>query len=131
MPDSFADSNVLLYLLSDDELKRRAARDLLEAGVMVSVQVLNEIVSVSRRKHWLEWSEIGEFIDDLRPLLSVTPLTLETHMAGRTIASRYGFAFYDSLIVAAAIETGCTVLFSEDLQDGQKIGNLTITNPFR
>jgi predicted nucleic acid-binding protein len=47
------------------------------------------------------------------------------------VQDRYGYAFYDALIVAAALEAGCTRLYSEDLQDGQRIGALTIENPFR
>jgi predicted nucleic acid-binding protein len=56
-------------------------------------------------------------------------ITLEIHKEGLRIAQRYGFHIYDSLIVAAAIEAGCSTQYSEDLQDGQIIGPLTIQNP--
>jgi predicted nucleic acid-binding protein len=56
--------------------------------------------------------------------------TIETHEAALRIAARYGYQIYNSLILAAALEAGCTVLYSEDMQDGQKIDSLTIRNPF-
>ena len=130
MPGSFVDSNVLLYLLSSDERKRSISKRLLDSEVTISVQVLNEIVNVARRKQGRDWAEIGDFVDDLLPLIAVIPLTIEIHRSGREIASRYSFAFYDSLIIAAAIEASCTTLFSEDLHHSQKIGELTIVNPF-
>ena len=131
MPDSFADSNLILYLLSHDEQKRMTSRQIVDRGCVVSVQVLNEVASVARRKHSLGWGAIGSFIDDLRPLITVTPLTIETHVAGRVLAARFGFNIYDALIVASAIEAKSETLFSEDMHHGLKIGDLTITNPFR
>lgn len=131
MPGSFFDSNVLLYLLSNDERKRGIAKELLENEATISVQVLNEVASVARRKNGLSWEEIDAFIDALLPLLDVEPLTIEIHGSARGIAARHGFAFYDAAIVASAIGAGCTTLFSEDLHHGQRIGDLTIINPFR
>jgi predicted nucleic acid-binding protein len=62
---------------------------------------------------------------------SPVPITLVTHDAALGIASRTGYQFYDALIIASALESGCTTLFSEDLQDGQVVeGRLTICNPF-
>jgi predicted nucleic acid-binding protein len=55
---------------------------------------------------------------------------VDTHDQALRIAERYGFQIYDSLIVAAALEAGCTTLYSEDMQDGQSIDTLTIRNPF-
>jgi predicted nucleic acid-binding protein len=46
------------------------------------------------------------------------------------VRTRYRYSFYDSLIIAAALEAGCTRLYSEDLQHGQRIERLTIVNPF-
>jgi len=62
----------------------------------------------------------------------VVPLTLEIHQRGLQVAERYGFSFYDALIVAAAIDSGCTLLMTEDLQNGQVIDStLSVRNPFR
>jgi len=60
------------------------------------------------------------------------PLTLATHEAALTLATRYGFAFYDALMAASALEAGCATLLSADMQDGQVIeGRLMMCNPFR
>ncbi len=58
------------------------------------------------------------------------PLTAEIHDAAVDISERYGFHFFDSLIVAAALRAKCSILYTEDLQHGQKIEGLTIRNPF-
>ncbi len=130
MSGSFLDSNVILYLLSDDDRKRAIAKTILEQPATISVQVLNEIVNVARRKNGLAWGDIDTFIDELRSLIHVEPLTVDTHNSARQIAARYGFAFYDALIAASALSAKCTTLLTEDMQHGQKINDLTIVNPF-
>src|SRR5262249_18173508 len=131
MSGSFADSNVILYLLSEDEPRRAIARALLRSELTISVQVLNEVAAVASRKLKLDWAKIGGFINDLVPLVGLRVVTIGTHNAGRAIASRYGFRFYDALIVASATEASCSTLLTEDMHHGQKIGGLTIVNPFR
>jgi predicted nucleic acid-binding protein len=108
------------------------AEALVAGGGLVSVQVLNELVSVARRKLGMTWEEVGEALGAIRTLCpSPVPLTIETHDAGLRIAAQYGFHIYDALVVAAALAADCTTLYSEDLQDGQVIdGHLTIRNPF-
>jgi predicted nucleic acid-binding protein len=107
------------------------AETLLAAGGVVSIQVLNEYVNVSRRKLALQWPEIEDALGVLRTLLEPPiPLTIELHEAALRLARDRGFAFYDSLIVAAAQRAGCRVLYSEDMQDGQTIEGLTVRNPF-
>ena len=79
----------------------------------------------------MSWPEIADALDAARVLCGpAVLLTIETHEAGFRIAARYGYQIYDSLILAAALEAGCIVLYSEDMQDGQKIDSLTIRNPF-
>jgi predicted nucleic acid-binding protein len=127
----FLDTNVLLYTLDDEKRALRARRALLD-GYAISVQVLNEFASVVRRKQILRDEEIWEVESRFRQLLVVMPLTIELHEAGLRLSTRYGFHFYDSLIVAAALETECDVLYSEDLQHNQRIeGGLRVVNPFR
>jgi predicted nucleic acid-binding protein len=58
------------------------------------------------------------------------PLTLDLHVAARTLAQAHRLSFYDAQIVAAALEAGCDTLYSEDMQHGQAIGALRIQNPF-
>ncbi|MBA2592222.1 MAG: PIN domain-containing protein [Pseudomonadota bacterium] len=131
-PEAFHDTNIVLYLLSSDPVKADCAEALLAAGGRISVQVLNEFVAVATRKFGMSWSEIGEILSIVRAVCRVEPLTVETHDRARLIAERYRFGFYDALIVATALLSGCTVLYSEDLQAGQKIDSqLTVVNPFQ
>jgi len=127
----FIDTNVLLYLISADAAKASRVEPLLAGRIIVSVQVLNEFANVARRKHALPWPALTEVLTDILYFAEVRPLTLETHLRGRAMAERYGFAIYDALIVAAAIEAGCDTLLSEDLQHGQVLEKtLTVRNPF-
>lgn len=130
MPGSFFDSNVLLYLASADEAKAERAEALLESGGTISVQVLNEIANVCRRKMDLSWAETRTFTTRLRQLLDVRPLTPETHDAGLTLAERYRLSIYDAMIAASALEAGCDTLWSEDMQHGLKIQRMRVANPF-
>ena len=130
----FFDTNVLIYIVGQQDERTETAEALLAAGGLVSVQVLNELAAVARRKLGMSWEEIAEALAAIRVLCSApVPLTVETHDAALRIASRHGFHIYiyDALIVAAALEAECTTLYSEDLQADQVIdGTLTIRNPF-
>ena len=128
--NAFFDTNVLLYLLSNDAAKADRAEALLAAGGVLSVQVLNEFAAVASRKLGLAWPEIREVLGTVQSLCQVEPMTVATHERGLAIAERYGFSIYDSLIVAAALLGGCQVVWTDDLQDGQRIGDrLTVRNP--
>ena len=102
------------------------------SGGVVSVQVLNEFTAVARRKLQMPWAEVAEAVEAFLVLCpSPVALTLEIHQAARAIAEKDGFNIYDALVIAAALEAGCDVLYSEDFQDGQRIeGKLTMRNPF-
>jgi predicted nucleic acid-binding protein len=129
--NAFFDTNVVLYLLSDDAAKADRAEDLLADGGVVSVQVLNEFAAVASRKLGLTWSEIREVLETAQSLCRVEPLTVATHKRGLVIAERYGFSIYDALIVSSAMLAGCSVLWTEDMQDGQRLEDqLTVKNPF-
>ena len=131
MADQFFDTNVLLYLLSADAVKADRVEETLAAGATISVQVLNEFASVALRKLGMQAAEVRDALEPIIAVCDVVPLTIEIHQRGLQLAERYGFSFYDSLIVAAAIDSGCTALITEDLQNGQVIaGTLTIRNPF-
>lgn len=130
MSGDFLDTNVILYLL-DNGPKTDAAERLVGQGGWISIQVLNEALVNCRRKAGMSWDEAGEFLAGIRALCSVCDLTTEVHDAGHAIGSRYGLSVYDSMIVAAALVSGCNRLWSEDMQDGMVIeGTLTIRNPF-
>lgn len=132
MPGEFFDSNVLLYLADRGTPKADHAESLMKKGGNVSVQVLNECSNVLRLKRKSSWLETRSFLDELRALLTIWPVTIDTHDFGLRLAERYGFAVYDSFIVAAALQAGCDTLWSEDMQDRQLIdGRLRIVDPFK
>lgn len=132
MPGSFFDTNVLVYLASDDPAKADRAEATIAQGGTISVQVLNELANVGRRKMRLSWPQTRAFLALVRGLLPVRPLTVEIHEAGLALAERYGLAPYDAMIAAAALDAECDVLWSEDMQDGLIIDDrLRIANPFR
>jgi len=136
--ESFLDTNLFIYQL-DARDKRKSAiadaiiRDGIATGnVCISYQVIQECLNVILRKAEvpLDVSGARAYLDHvLTPLLQVLPSTHLYHR-GLDIQDRYQFGFYDSMIVAAAVEAGCTRLLTEDLQDGQEIETVTATNPF-
>lgn len=120
-----------MYLLSEDALKADRAEAVIAAGGAISMQVLNEFASIESRKLKMNYAEIRDVLDTVRAVCAVRPLSVETHDMGLEIAERFGYSLYDSMIVAAALQAECTVLYSEDMQDGQLIdGRLSIVNPF-
>jgi predicted nucleic acid-binding protein len=127
----FVDTNVLVYAALENDPRSEPARALLATAVIFSVQALNEFVSAARKLR-REWSEIQEALAFLEAICPApTPLTLATHRLALEIAQRFGYYIFDALMIAAALEASSETLYSEDLQDGQKIGELTIRNPFR
>lgn len=126
----FADSNVLVYLFDDEGAKTRRSEEILERGVTVSVQVLNEFTLAARRKMHKPWPIVREMLAGIRRNCDVVPQTLEVHELGIALAERYGLNVYDAMIVAAALITGCKTLYSEDMHDGLAIDGLTIRNPY-
>jgi predicted nucleic acid-binding protein len=107
------------------------AEKLLADGGWISVQVLNEFAAVARRKLNFSWEETTDALLAIRALCeSPMPLSITTHDAALEIAARYGYNIYDALILAAALESHCDTLYTEDMQNGQSIGPLTIRNPF-
>lgn len=132
MTERFFDTNVLLYLLSADATKADRVEETLAAGATISVQVLNEFAAVALRKLGMTVAEVRDALDPIMTICKVLPVTVETHKRGLQIAERYRFALYDALIIAAALDAGCSTLYTEDLQDGQVIDDaLVIRNPFR
>jgi predicted nucleic acid-binding protein len=126
----FFDTNVLIYAYSDDVRKSKAER-LIESGGKIGVQQINEFVSVARRKFRRAWTEIFIVLNDLRLFCpDPVPLTLALHEAALQICERYEYSIYDSLVIAAALEVSCDVLYTEDMRDGQQIESLVIRNPF-
>lgn len=131
MSGNFFDSNILLYLVTAEQDRVERVSRLLDYGGTISVQVLNEMASVCRRKFKMSWRDTSTLLNKTKSLLTVVPLSLETHDEGLRLAERYGFSIYDSFIVAAALQAECDTLWSEDMQDGLLVDQrLRIVNPF-
>lgn len=130
--DVFFDTNILVYATVKGDKRSAIAIDLLAAGGVVSVQVLNEFVSVARRKLKWAWPDVINTLSDFEVLVGIPrSLSPSTHEMALEIAQRDGLSIYDALIVASAMEAGCRTLFSEDMQHGRVFaGQLTIRNPF-
>lgn len=129
----FLDSNVLVYSYSNSEInKQQIGRKLIaDNHSFISTQVLQELCNIVTRKFKFSYEQAAITIRECCHNNSLHINTENTVLLACQIADRYGFSFYDSMIVAAAIESNCTVLYSEDLQDGQVIEEkLTIKNPF-
>ena len=134
--EDFLDSNVLVYMFDTTDIdKHQRAENLiyrsLESGTgCISYQVVQETLNIVTRKLGATRGQASRLLDDvLIPLWQVNP-THALYRRALNLQGEYGFSFYDSLIVAAALEAGCTRLYSEDLQDSQQIQGLTIRNPF-
>ena len=128
--NSFFDSNVLLYLLDIASPKRPLALKLAMSGGVINAQVLNEFTDVARRKYKISFADIALALAPIREVCQVLPLTLEVHDRGFEIASAHLLRIYDACIVAAAELAGCDVLYTEDLNHRQRIGGVTVHNPF-
>jgi len=138
MSGDFLDSNVLLYLFDPTAVaKRRIAERLVgeslrDATGVISFQVVQEVLHSFTRIFTQPGStdEARLFLTStLIPLWSVMP-SARLYQSCLRLQQRYRYSFYDSLIIAGALSSGCDRLYSEDLQDGQRIEGLRIINPF-
>jgi predicted nucleic acid-binding protein len=130
-PKPFFDTNVLVYAFLSTDPRHGTARALAAEGGVFSVQVANEFVDVARRKLRWEWDDVVAMLAAFRDWFGApTPLTDETHQAALALARRHRLRIYDGLILSAAKQAGCSVLYTEDLQDGQTIEGVLVRNPF-
>ena len=132
MPGSFFDTNILCYIASGDPVKADRAEAMIGNGGSISVQVLNELANVARRKMQISWHDTRVFLSLVRSLLTVHPITVETHETGLALAELYNLSTYDAMIAASALHADCDTLWSEDMQHGMALdGRLRIVDPFR
>jgi predicted nucleic acid-binding protein len=127
---NFFDINVLLYIVESGP-KAVPVQELIDRGGTISVQVLNEFVRVCRRKFKFSFPEIADLLAPFKDGLTIVDLTLDCHERAFEIARDHKINIYDANIIAAAELSGCDVLYSEDMNDGQRIGRVTIRNPFK
>jgi len=126
----FFDTNILIYAQLEGA-KAERARKLLDAGGLVSVQVLNEFVNVLSKKLKRSWTDIEAALRDALDVLGPPlALTLETNSSALSLARDHHLSFYDALIVASASAAECVTLYSEDMQHERLFGGLRVVNPF-
>ncbi|MDD4964211.1 MAG: PIN domain-containing protein [Gallionella sp.] len=128
---AFIDTNVVIYALGKSSEKTELAAALFANKPVISTQVLSETANVALKKLALPLLATKTLLATLGSLCQVEVITPETLNFALEIAERYRFSWYDSLIIAAALEANCAMLYTEDLQHGQVIeGRLTVINPF-
>jgi len=130
---AFLDTNLLIYLYSDSELQKRTAayQALNNHNCITSTQALNEASNIWFKKCGWNGQKIKEHIDNIE-LVCQEVLTVQknTIIKALEIKDRYGYSYYDCLMLSSAFEGQCSVIFTEDMKDGQVIDNsLTIVNP--
>ena len=132
----FADTNVVFYSREDTSHPKAATAQFWlqvcadRRSLCLNLQVLNELASVLfRKQRQLTNDQVFDAIDKLS-VLGAEPMTIQTVQIGRAVRTATGYSWWDSLLLASALELGCSHFLSEDLQDGHQIGGLTIVNPF-
>ena len=136
--ECFIDTNLFIYQLeASDERKSATADRIIRKGIetrdaCISFQVVQECLNTVLRKAEIPLStdETKQYLDNVLTPLYRVPASLSLYRRALDLQTRYRYGFYDSLVIAAALDSGCTRLYSEDLQDGQRIEGLTIENPF-
>lgn len=136
MKDSvFIDTNIILYSYSQTEIeKAKIANKLIfdAQTCIVSNQVINETINILYKKYKLQSEQIEDVILELDNSFEICSFSIKTQVKALRIKEKYKYQYYDSLIIATAIERGCSILYSEDMQHNQNIENkLVIINPFK
>jgi len=134
---TFIDTNIFIYSINGDEKdKLVSSKQLIKEAIkselgIISFQVVQEFINTSKRKFQFSVEQTREFCKTfLFPLWEIYP-TRDFYLKSLDVQNQFRYSFYDSLIIAAALEANCKILYSEDLHHNHKIENLTILNPFK
>ncbi len=128
----FIDTNILLYLYDRDGKKKSQAKEILKNNHYISIQVLNEFTNISIKRFKLDINELDNNLQKIIEKTTLFSFDEQTIRFAIKIQNRYNFQYYDSLIIATALENNCNILYSEDMQHNQIIfEKLTIINPFK
>ena len=130
----FLDTNILIYLYSNDDLWKKQVVSEIVANtneIVISTQVLTEFSNIGFRKLNLSSLEVATTLDELATNCDININTFKTIKQAVLVKEKYRYSWFDSLIIAAALESKCTTLYSEDMHHQQLIeGSLIIVNPF-
>ena len=134
---SFLDTNIFVYCFdSSAPQKGRKAEALIYEALAtkhgaISYQVVQEFTAVVRHfRIPMKFDDIEDYCDTTLLSLLTVYFSIELYRRALDVARRDQLNWYDALIVAAAIQAGCKVLYSEDLQHGRRFGELVVENPF-
>ncbi|MCL2301460.1 MAG: PIN domain-containing protein [Firmicutes bacterium] len=129
----FLDTNILLYVYSDEEEKKQISKQIFrEQNCLTCMRALNEFCNVCLKKWKFSRKGIAEAIEQITKACAVSPVSINTMLHALLIHERYGYSYYDCVMLASALENGCTIIYTEDLAAGQMIENrLLILNPFK
>jgi len=133
---AFIDTNILVYAhIANDAVKHEKAKRLLKTrlfgkNVFVGVQVLSEFyVTMTKYKHGHD--DIANWIHAITRTANIASLSTFTVEIALGMKGKYGYSYWDSLIISCALENNCGVLYTEDMQHHQLVdGQLLIVNPF-
>ncbi|MEK6659316.1 MAG: PIN domain-containing protein [Campylobacterota bacterium] len=132
----FLDTNIVIYAFSEDEAQKQSiAFGLLDGeynNALISKQVINELANILLKKFKLSSNQVENAILELDTIVNIVDFDLSTQIKALHVKDKYNLQFYDSLIIATALENRCTILYSEDMHNGMLIENrLKIINPFK
>ncbi|MDD5373032.1 MAG: PIN domain-containing protein [Sulfurimonas sp.] len=132
----FLDTNIVIYAFSEDEAQKQSiAFSLLDGeynNALISKQVINELANILLKKFKLSSNQVENAILELDTIVNIVDFDLSTQIKALHVKDKYNLQFYDSLIIATALENKCTTLYSEDMHNGMLIENrLKIINPFK
>ncbi len=132
----FIDTNILVYSFESSD-KGKKARDLITQALLdhsgiISYQVVQEFINVATRKFKvpMKTEDLSRYLKEVLFQLLEVYSSQELFISALDVSERWKYGYYDSLIIAAALSAECKVIYSEDLQEGQKIYGTTIINPF-
>ena len=131
----FLDSNIFLYAFTNADSRKQeiASKIILNNDIkyFISLQVINEVSNNMLKKLDVTNSELKEFINESYKKYHISDISQNTFLLACDIRDDYNISYYDSLILSSAINSKCNIIYSEDMQDKQKIQTLNIINPFK
>jgi len=127
----FVDSNIVLYLMDEDERKKEISRKILSNSPSICAQVLTEVVNVCKRRFNYKKQELLRLWTVLLQDCTMVSTDNQSIQKAISLVERYDFQLFDALIISDALKANCTILYSEDMQHKMSVENkLTIINPF-
>lgn len=129
----FIDTNILIYAYSNNDiLKKNLLVSLLNEDIefIISTQVVNEFINVMHKKLKINYIDLSNGLVEIYSFFDIKVVNIETIHLALDVAHKYKYSYFDSLMIASALQNQCCKIFSEDMHDKQIIQSLEIVNPF-